>query len=81
MAEPEREEASTRDQPASERGGGSSRPAITTPAQELEDQIQYMADLILELKQLADYRKLTTLSGILSLAHVEAKQQAKLHKC
>lgn len=37
--------------------------------------LDYMADLVLELKQLADLAGLKTLAGILALAHAEALQQ------
>jgi hypothetical protein len=41
------------------------------------DQIEYMADLIAELKEMANNHKLATLAGILELAHAEAQLRAK----
>jgi hypothetical protein len=40
------------------------------------DRIAYMADLILELKQMAEASEFRTLATILGLAHVEAKHAA-----
>ena len=37
--------------------------------------LDYMADMVLELKQLADRSGLRTLAGVLALAHIEASQQ------
>ena len=39
------------------------------------DKLDYLADMVLELKQLADRSGLRTLAGILALAHIEASQQ------
>jgi hypothetical protein len=41
-----------------------------------KDRIAYMADLILELKQMAEASEFRTLATILGLAHVEAKHAA-----
>ncbi|MGD9784857.1 MAG: hypothetical protein AB7U49_09255 [Hyphomicrobiaceae bacterium] len=41
------------------------------------DHLAYMADMILELRQMADGAGLSTLSGILDLAHSEARLHAK----
>jgi hypothetical protein len=41
------------------------------------DQVEYMADLISELKEMAHNHKLTTLAGILELAHAEARLRAR----
>jgi hypothetical protein len=46
-------------------------------ARSRRDQVEYMADLIAELKEMARNHKLTTLAGILELAQVEAKLRAK----
>lgn len=43
----------------------------------MRDQIEYMADLLLELKHIARRNKLSTLEGILDLAHAEAQLRAK----
>ncbi|MCC7250920.1 hypothetical protein [Hyphomicrobium sp.] len=43
------------------------------------DQIEYIADLVLELRELARKYNLSTLAGILDLAHAEARQRAKDH--
>lgn len=43
----------------------------------VRDQIEYMADIILELRQMAARADLGTLSGILDLALAEARQQAR----
>lgn len=42
------------------------------------DQVAYLADMILELTQLAKASRLATLAGILELAHAEARLQARL---
>jgi hypothetical protein len=39
------------------------------------DRLCYLADMIIELQVLASESHCTTLSGILSLAHAEARQQ------
>lgn len=41
------------------------------------EQIEYIADLIAELKEMARANRLTTLAGILELAHAEAQLRAK----
>lgn len=41
------------------------------------DQIAYVADMILELQTMARRADLTTLAGILDLAHAEAQIQAQ----
>lgn len=41
------------------------------------DQLEYIADLVLELKGLAHSQHLTTLAGILDLAHAEAQQRLR----
>ncbi len=46
------------------------------PSGSVRDQIEYMADMILELPQMAARAGLGTLSGILDLAHSEARLQA-----
>lgn len=38
-----------------------------------EEQIGYVADMILELKQIAEAARLDTLAGLLDLAHSEAQ--------
>jgi len=43
----------------------------------LRDQLEYMADMILELRQMARDRKLETLAGILDLAYAEARVRAR----
>lgn len=43
----------------------------------VRDQLEYMADIILELRQMAARSDLGTLSGILDLALAEARQQAR----
>lgn len=48
-------------------------PSVATEA----ERIAYMADLILELKGMADKSGLNTLSGILEVAYVEAKSHAR----
>ena len=44
---------------------------------ELKDQIEYIADLLLELRDMARQNDLTTLAGILDLARTEARRRAK----
>lgn len=41
------------------------------------DQIEYIADLLLELKEMARSQRLSTLAGLLQLAHTEARLRAK----
>jgi hypothetical protein len=41
------------------------------------DQIEYMADLLAELREMAIGHNLSTLAGILDLAHAEAQLRAK----
>ena len=43
----------------------------------VRDQIEYLADMILELRQISTRAGLSTLSGILDLAHAEAQLQAR----
>lgn len=40
------------------------------------DQVEYIADLLLELKEMAGGQGFATLAGILDLAHAEARVQA-----
>jgi hypothetical protein len=40
------------------------------------DQLEYLADLILELKEIADNLGCATLAGLLTVGHREAKIQA-----
>ena len=53
-------------------------PAAGEPERHVANQLEYMADLILELKGLAERARLETLSGILALAHAEARRQRGL---
>ncbi|HYD16217.1 MAG TPA: hypothetical protein VEA77_07445 [Hyphomicrobium sp.] len=48
---------------------------IAPPSQ--TDQLEYMADLLAELGEIARSQKLTTLAGLLDLAHAEARLRAK----
>ena len=50
----------------------------TTPPPEIgrTDQLEYLADLILELKEIADNLGCATLAGLLVVSHREAKIQA-----
>jgi hypothetical protein len=41
------------------------------------DQLEYMADMIRELGQMARDQKLETLAGILDLAHAETRLRAR----
>lgn len=41
------------------------------------DHIEYIADLLLELKEMALSHRLSTLAGILDLAYAEARLRAK----
>jgi hypothetical protein len=43
----------------------------------LKDQLEYMSDLLLELKAMADAHDLSTLAGILNLAYAEARLRSK----
>jgi hypothetical protein len=49
-----------------------------SPEHTAANQLEYMADLILELKGMAERARLETLSGILALAHAEARRQRGL---
>jgi hypothetical protein len=51
-------------------------PDQTTPEISRTDQLEYLADLILELKEIADNLGCATLAGILVVGHREAKIQA-----
>lgn len=42
-----------------------------------KEQIEYIAALLLELKEMARNNRLTTLAGILEVAHTEACMRAK----
>ncbi|MGH8336113.1 MAG: hypothetical protein ACRETL_04655 [Gammaproteobacteria bacterium] len=44
------------------------------------DRVEYMADLIAELRELAEKGRMDTLAAILSLATNEAQQQALIRK-
>lgn len=41
------------------------------------DQLEYIADLILELKEMAREQRLTTLAGILDVAYAEARLRSR----
>ncbi len=43
----------------------------------LQDQLEYMADMLVELKEMARKRNLETLVAILDMAHAEACLRAK----
>ncbi len=49
----------------------------TSSSGTVRDQIEYLADMILELRQISARSGLTTLSGILELAHAEAQLQSR----
>ncbi len=42
-----------------------------------KDQLEYMADLLLELTEMARSNNLATLAGIIELASMEARMRAK----
>lgn len=46
----------------------------------LDDTLEYMADMLLALEDMARRNELQTLAGIIDLAHGEARQQAKKAK-
>jgi hypothetical protein len=46
-------------------------------SEESRDQLEYMADLIVELRTMAQKQHLTTLVGLLELANREARLRAK----
>jgi sensor histidine kinase regulating citrate/malate metabolism len=48
---------------------------MSSPRSQTADQLDYMADMISELRTMAQDGHLITLAGILSLAHAEAMQQ------
>ena len=60
--------------------GQSTKPNATPPPDRVEisraDQLDYLADLILELKEIADNLGCATLAGMLVVSHREAKIQA-----
>ncbi|HRN89183.1 hypothetical protein [Hyphomicrobium sp.] len=43
----------------------------------LKEQLEYIADLILQLKDMARSQRLTTLAGILDVAHSEARLRSR----
>lgn len=47
------------------------------PAPSHKDQLEYMADLLRELAEMARDQRLVTLTGILELAHAEARLRSK----
>ncbi len=49
--------------------------SMSSPRSQTADQLDYMADMISELRTMAQDGHLITLAGILSLAHAEAMQQ------
>jgi hypothetical protein len=51
-------------------------PDHSTPEITRTDQLEYLADLILELKEIADNLGCATLAGLLVVGHREAKIQA-----
>lgn len=53
----------------------SSNDRYSTP--KTRDQVEYMADLILELRDMARNSGLETLAGLLELANAEARLRAK----
>lgn len=64
------------------RAVSNSDPAVREPAgKDVADGVnclEYMADLILELRGLASHHGYTTLAGLLEIAHQEAKAQARM---
>lgn len=54
---------------------GAMTEAPDVPVPKFNEQIEYMADMILEMQELAGQSGLTTLAGILALAHSEARLQ------
>lgn len=49
------------------------------PHHSAKDQIEYISDLLLELKAMAGKNDLPTLAGILDLAYAEARRRSKDH--
>lgn len=47
---------------------------------DLAVQLDYLADMILEMREIAERAELTTLAGILDLAHSEARLRAGARK-
>lgn len=52
-------------------------PADGVSASQIRAQIEYMADLIIELRDMARNHRLETLAGLLDLANTEARLRAK----
>jgi hypothetical protein len=52
-------------------------PANGGSASQIRAQIEYMADLIIELRDMARNNRLETLAGLLDLASTEARLRAK----
>lgn len=50
---------------------------IAPDPQMSSDEIEYIADLLRELKEMARSKNLQTLAGIIDLAHAEARLRAK----
>ena len=53
-------------------GDGSGIPSATP-----KEQLEYIADLVLQLKGMARSQRLTTLAGILDVAHSEARLRSR----
>lgn len=60
-----------------ENGDSNARENIAKPKRSKRDQLEYMADLLLELREMARENKLSTLEGILDIARTEATLQAR----
>jgi hypothetical protein len=60
-----------------ENGDSNARTNIAKNKRSKRDQLEYMADLLLELKEMARENNLSTLEGILDIARTEANLQAR----
>ncbi len=61
----------------SNKDGLVSSESLRTTDKASEDQIEYIADLVLELKDMAHRYGLSTLEGILDVAYTEARLRAR----
>ncbi len=60
-----------------ENGDSNARMNIAKHKRSRGDQLEYMADLLLQLKEMARENNLSTLEGILDIARTEATLQAR----
>lgn len=62
----------------SDNSAGAEAGGLTSPVP-VRDRLEYMADMLLELQDIASDCGCATLSGLLALSHAEALRQAREH--